>query len=79
MRSIDVKILDSRLNGNLPSYATNGSAGLDLRACINEPLELRPGLIGLVLHEARREGGVGGTAEHQLLGHAYSVARRPKK
>ena len=32
MRSIDVKILDTRLNGNLPSYATDGSAGLDLRA-----------------------------------------------
>ena len=48
MRSIDVKILDSRLNGNLPSYATNGSAGLDLRACIDEPLELRPGQTELV-------------------------------
>ena len=48
MRSIDVKILDSRLNGHLPSYATNGSAGLDLRACIDEPLELRPGQTELV-------------------------------
>jgi len=48
MRSIDVKILDSRLNGNLPSYATNGAAGLDLRACIDEPLELRPGQTELV-------------------------------
>jgi len=48
MRSIDVKILDSRLNGNLPSYATNGAAGLDLRACIDEPLELRPGKTELV-------------------------------
>ena len=48
MRSIDVKILDSRLSGNLPSYATNGAAGLDLRACIDEPLELRPGKTELV-------------------------------
>ena len=37
---IDVKILDSRLDGNLPNYATSGSAGLDLRACLTEPLTL---------------------------------------
>ena len=37
---IDVKILDSRLEGNLPKYATSGSAGLDLRACLSEPLTL---------------------------------------
>lgn len=37
---IDVKIIDSRLTGNLPAYATSGSAGLDLRACIDEPLTL---------------------------------------
>src|SRR5215203_2396564 len=37
---IDVKILDSRLQGNLPAYATPGSAGLDLRACLEAPLTL---------------------------------------
>ena len=37
---IDVKILDLRLQGNLPGYATPGSAGLDLRACLSEPLTL---------------------------------------
>jgi dUTP pyrophosphatase len=38
---IDLKIMDSRLGGNLPAYATSGSAGLDLRACINEALTLQ--------------------------------------
>ena len=38
---IDVKILDPRLTGNLPAYATPGSAGLDLRACLAEPLVLQ--------------------------------------
>ena len=37
---IDLKIIDPRLQGNLPAYATAGSAGLDLRACLNEPLIL---------------------------------------
>ena len=37
---IDLKILDPRLQGNLPAYATPGSAGLALRACLQEPLTL---------------------------------------
>jgi dUTP pyrophosphatase len=37
---IDVKIIDPRMAGQLPAYATPGSAGLDLRACLDAPLEL---------------------------------------
>ena len=37
---IDLKILDDRLRGNLPAYATAGSAGLDLRACLDAPVTL---------------------------------------
>ncbi|HMM51859.1 MAG: dUTP diphosphatase [Lautropia sp.] len=43
MMRVDVRILDPRLNGQLPAYATAGSAGLDLRACIDAPLTLAPG------------------------------------
>ncbi len=39
---VDVKILDARLSGQMPAYATPGSAGLDLRACLDAPLELAP-------------------------------------
>ncbi len=45
---IDVKIIDPRMSGNLPAYATPGSAGLDLRACLDEPLELLPNAWQLV-------------------------------
>lgn len=48
MHHIDVKILDSRLRDNPPHYATPGSAGLDLRACITAPLHLAPGQTTLV-------------------------------
>lgn len=54
---VDLKILDPRLGSQLPHYATPGSAGLDLRACLDAPLTLNPGetrLIptGLAIHLA---------------------------
>jgi dUTP pyrophosphatase len=48
MLSIDVRILDPRLHEFPPQYATAGSAGLDLRACIDAPLELKPGQTELI-------------------------------
>ena len=48
MSRIDIRILDSRLRDALPQYATPGSAGLDLRACIADPLTLLPGETRLI-------------------------------
>ena len=48
MKKLDVKILDPRMRDQLPHYATAGSAGLDLRACIDQPITLAPGQTELV-------------------------------
>ncbi|HEY1104087.1 MAG TPA: dUTP diphosphatase [Burkholderiaceae bacterium] len=45
---IDLKIIDPRLTGQLPAYATPGSAGLDLRACLDAPFTLEPNAWQLV-------------------------------
>jgi dUTP pyrophosphatase len=62
MKKIEVKLLDTRLGNEipLPEYATTGSAGLDLRACLTEATELKPGdtvLIptGLAIHIKERD------------------------
>jgi len=49
-RSVQLKILDSRLGQDfpLPEYATEGSAGLDLRACVDAPLSIEPGITELI-------------------------------
>jgi dUTP pyrophosphatase len=57
MKTIDIQILDPRMRALLPTYATPGSAGLDLRACIDAPLVLEPGQTvlvptGLAIHVA---------------------------
>jgi dUTP pyrophosphatase len=57
MKNIDVKILDERMRALLPAHATPGSAGLDLRACIDAPITIEPGATvliptGLAIHIA---------------------------
>jgi dUTP pyrophosphatase len=48
MKQLDVKILDARVRDQLPQHATAGSAGVDLRACIDAPITLSPGDTALV-------------------------------
>jgi dUTP pyrophosphatase len=48
MTTIDLRVLDPRIEATLPAYATAGSAGLDLRACIDQPLTLLPGQAELI-------------------------------
>jgi dUTP pyrophosphatase len=48
MTVIEVKVLDERMSQALPAYATPGSAGLDLRACLDAPLVLAPGQAELI-------------------------------
>ncbi|TXI20671.1 MAG: dUTP diphosphatase [Nitrosomonas sp.] len=48
MKKIDIKILDKRLKEQPPAYATPGSAGLDLRACIEQSLTINPGETNLI-------------------------------
>ena len=48
MKKLDIKILDERIRASLPAYATSGSAGLDIRACIDVPITLRPGDSALI-------------------------------
>ncbi len=57
MKTIDIKILDPRMKELLPAYATQGSAGLDLRACIDEAIIIEAGATvliptGLAIHVA---------------------------
>ena len=48
MRQVSLKVLDERIRPHLPAYATPGSAGMDLRACIDAPITLQPGQSELI-------------------------------
>ncbi|MFN6885031.1 dUTP diphosphatase, partial [Proteus mirabilis] len=79
MKKIDVKILDPRIGQEypLPAYATTGSAGLDLRACLDAPLVLAPGQTellptGLAVHIAD-EGLAAMVLPRSGLGHKHGV------
>lgn len=79
MRSIELKILDPRVGDSipLPHYATDGSAGLDIRACIDEPLAIAPGeteLIptGLAIH-VRDPGLAAVLLPRSGLGHKHGL------
>ena len=74
---MDVKILDTRLRDQLPQYATAGAAGLDLRACIDGPITLKPGetrLIptGLAIHLSDR-GYAALILPRSGLGHKHGI------
>ncbi len=74
---IDVRILDPRLQGRLPSYATSGSAGLDLRACLESPLTLAPNAwqlvpTGLAIHLAH-PGYAALILPRSGLGHKHGI------
>ena len=77
MNCIDVKILDPRVKDQLPAYATPGSAGLDLRACIDSPITLEPGdtqLIptGMAIHIAS-PAYAGMILPRSGLGHKHGI------
>ncbi|MBC7698826.1 dUTP diphosphatase [Aquabacterium sp.] len=48
MTTVDIKVLDARMADHLPAYATPGSAGLDLRACLDQAVVLEPGQAQLI-------------------------------
>ena len=77
MTTIDLKVLDRRMAEQLPAYATTGSAGLDLRACLNEAITLAPGDTVLVPTGLAIHIGDAGLAAMILprsgLGHKHGV------
>ena len=77
MTTIELKVLDQRVAAHLPAYATPGSAGLDLRACLDAPLLIEPGqtvLIptGLALHIAN-PGLAAMILPRSGLGHKHGI------
>lgn len=79
MKKLEVRVLNDLVGSEipLPHYATEGSAGMDLRACINEPLELTPGCTeliptGLAVHIAD-PGLAGMILPRSGLGHKHGI------
>ncbi len=75
---LDVKILDARMRDQLPQYATPGSAGLDLRACLDAPLTLAPNAwqlvpTGIAIH-LRDPGYAAMLLPRSGLGHKHGIA-----
>ena len=77
MTTIDIKVLDARMADHLPAYATPGSAGLDLRACLDAPLLLEPGQTQLIATGIAIHIGDPGLAAMILprsgLGHKHGI------
>jgi dUTP diphosphatase len=77
LKTLDVKVLDSRLRESLPQYATAGAAGLDLRACVDAPVTLAPGATALVPSGVAIHLGDPGLAAIVLprsgLGHKHGI------
>jgi dUTP pyrophosphatase len=74
---VDVRVLDPRMAEHLPAYATPGSAGMDLRACLDAPLRLEPGQAalvptGLAVHIAD-PGLAGMLLPRSGLGHKHGI------
>ena len=74
---VDLKILDPRMQAQLPQYATPGSAGLDLRACLDAPLTLEPNAwqlvpTGLAIH-LRDPGYAAMILPRSGLGHKHGI------
>ncbi len=77
MTTVDIRILDPRMTDALPAYATPGSAGLDLRACLEEALVLAPGQAQLIPTGLAMHLGDPGLADMILpssgLGHKQGI------
>lgn len=77
MTTVDIRVLDPRMADSLPAYATPGSAGLDLRACLDEPIVLEPGQTHLIPTGLSMHLGDPGLAAMILprsgLGHKHGI------
>lgn len=74
---VDLKVLDERMKAQLPAYATSGSAGLDLRACLDEAITIEPGQTvlvptGLAIHLAN-PGYAAVILPRSGLGHKHGI------